>query len=224
MLDEYSKKLSDHWQETRDRYVEQISTKDLDIDDSTPHYDDQELVSSEYVDGALAILAEAFGQAVLVGYDELVARDIPTDVPQNPEELLDEATEIKNYAHSALSYEQQQMDEALAGFSGQDKGKDLLFDWFDNNEYRLIDLVLGGLLWYGIQYGFTRGVVISSVGEEEFNVYWLTERDRRVCEDCKDLESNNPYNKSNPLKTLPGGGKTVCGSRCRCVIDVKPRE
>jgi hypothetical protein len=83
--------------------------------------------------------------------------------------------------------------------------------------------MIGGLVWYGINYGFARAT-LETQDQESLLIYWLTEKDKNVCKDCLELEANSPYGPDNPLKTLPGGGKTLCGSSCRCIIDTQTRE
>ncbi len=223
LVDEYARQLSEHWQKTRDDYIGKTIEKALDVDESVPHYDEEQLDSSPYIDGALAILANAFGAAVIVGYQELIDRGHSVDIPTNLQGLFDEAGEIRKYAWTALSNEQVQMDEIFTTYNNTENAKEQITDWFDKNEYRLTDLIIGGLIWYGINFGFTRAT-LEQTGEEELLIYWLTEKDKNVCEDCMALEAGNPYSKKKPLHTLPGGGKTICGSRCRCVVDTKERE
>ena len=220
ILDEYSKLLSNHWQKTRDEYTEKIKTKAFELDDSVEDYD-IEPESSNYIDEALALLLLAFGESVLVGYNEIIGRDYNIKLPENTSNFFEEAGEIKKYSHTALTSEQHDMDTAFDKFSGSEDAKSNIKQWFDNNEYRLTDLLLGGLVWYGIQYGFGRAAIESS-GTESF-LYWITERDKNVCKDCQDLEDNNPYSIGHPLHTVPGGGKTICGSRCRCILEIKER-
>ncbi len=218
IVSEYSRELSTLWQKTRDKYASKVKNKSLEIDDTVEHYD---LVpgSSEYIDDALAILFMAFGQSVILGYNEVISRDYLVEIPQNPHSLLNEATEIKNYAHSALTNQQNDIDAIYEQYFDVEGGRQLVLDWFNNNESRLTDRLLGGLIWYGIQYGFARAI-IESTGEESF-LYWITERDKNVCKDCQELGDGSPYSIDNPLHTVPGGGKTACGSSCRCVLETK---
>lgn len=224
IVDKYSKELSKHWQKTRDSYIKKITTKSLEIDEEVEQYDNPQYDSSTYIDDALAILALAFGQGVIVGYEEIANRGITVDIPDNPNDFFNQAKESYNYAHAALSYEQSQMDEVFARYNKTETAKDDISKWFDSNEYRLTDLMVGGVVWYSINYGFTKAVIETQESGSDLFLYWLTEKDKSVCDDCKALEDANPYTNDNPLKTLPGGGKTICGSRCRCVIDTKERE
>lgn len=213
VVDKYSKKLSKLWRKTRDEYVGKIKQKNLEIDEIPEDYEDPQYDSSSYIDEALALLAFAFGQGVIVGYDEIVNRGFTADIPKNPHELFNEAAEEKNYSHAALSYEQSQMDEIFNSYNNSEDAKQQISDWFDKNEYRLTDLMLGGVVWYGINYGFARAVIETQGAEEDQGIflYWLTEKDSKVCSDCKSLESGNPYTKDNPLKTLPGVEKLFAG-------------
>lgn len=225
IVEKYSKKLSKVWNKAKNSYIKKINTKNLEIEEDPEDYKDPQYNSSEYIDEALATLALAFGEGVIVGYDEIINRGITVEIPKNPFDIFDEAKEEKNYSHAALSYEQNQMDEMFNSYNNTENAKQKIADWFDNNEYRLTDLMIGGVVWYSINYGFSRAVIEAQDSGEEQKVflYWLTEKDSKVCNDCKELESGNPYTSENPLKTLPGGGKTLCGSRCRCVIDTKER-
>lgn len=218
IVSDYEEQLSEFWQETRDRYVNNVKSKALEIDDNVEHYD-LEPKSSEYIDGALAILALAFGEGVIVGYQELIGRGYTVDIPANVNNILDEATEIKNYVHSALTNQQDAFDEIFEQYSNEENGKQSISEWFNNNESRLTDRLLGGLVWYGTQYGFARAA-IEATGGENF-LYWITEQDRKVCKDCEALGNGSPYSINNPLHTVPGGGKTVCGSSCRCVLEIR---
>lgn len=212
------------WRKTRDSYLKKFKQKDLtSLEEDPEQYDDPSFDSSDYIDSALSILAFAFGEGVIVGYEELLGRDLDIEIPDNPWNIFNEAKEIKNYEWAALSYEQKQMDDIFDEYNRTITGKKEIKKWFDNNEYRLTELILGGLIWYSIQYGFSRGLVESQGGQPGSKIlaYWITEQDRAVCEDCKDLESDSPYSEDNPLPTLPGGGKTICGSKCRCIIDYK---
>jgi len=222
LLNQYSKQLSKLWKKTCDSYTSKIKIKasELDIDPNPEDYEDPQYDSSQYIDQALTILAEAFGAAVIIGFEEIQSRDLTVVIPDNPHKFFDEAQEIKNYSHAALSYEQTQFDDIFIEYNKLDDGKKQIRDWFDANEYRLTDLMLGGILWYGTQYGFVQAAIETSQLEET-DYYWITEADNRVCDDCIKIEDGNPYNKANPLPTLPGGGKTLCGSRCRCIIDIK---
>lgn len=221
ILSKYEKELENLWEKTKKDYLKRIKKKDLDIDFIAEDYIDQELEYTDYVDDALAILALAFGAGVIIGFEEIKNRGINVDIPANPWEYFEEAKEIYNYAHAALSNEQQDFDTMFEKYNKIENGKQQFEDWFNNNEYRLIDLMLGGIVWYGINYGFAKAAFQEN---ENIFLYWLTERDKKVCGDCKILEDGNPYTEENPLTTLPGGGKTVCGSRCRCVIDTKSRD
>lgn len=225
IVEESQKKLSKLWKKTKNQYAKKISQKNLEIDENPEDYSSPEYNSSEYIDEALAILAFAFGQAIAVGYGEIINRGFDISIPENPHELFDEATEQRNYAHAALSNEQNDMDQIFNSYNNKENAKQQIRDWFDQNEYRLTDLMAGGVVWYGINYGFARAVLEAQGTEEDQGIflYWLTEKDSRVCIDCKSLQDNSPYTKDNPLKTLPGGGKTICGSRCRCIIDTKER-
>lgn len=229
ILNEYEPKLQKVWDDAKKRFTDKIKTKTLDIDDSLEDYDEDILMDdgdSDYVDEALLILAQAFGAGVIVGFEEIVARGLLVEIPANPINLLDEATEIKMYALAALSNEDLQMNQIYESYNKLENGKELISQWFDNNSYRLTDMILGGLVWYGINFGFAKAALNEDVDSEEsaLNLYWLTEQDKKVCGDCTKMENDNPYNKENPLTTLPGGGKTLCGSRCRCVIDTKERK
>jgi hypothetical protein len=219
LLNQYSKQLSKLWKKTRNSYASKVKTKasELDLNPDPEDYEDPQYNSSQYIDQALAILAEAFGAAVIIGFEEIQSRDITVSIPANPHTFFNEAQEIKNYSHAALSYEQLQFDDIFNEYNKLSNGKKLINDWFDTNEFRLTDLMLGGILWYGIQYGFVQ----AAIEAQEVDYYWITEADNRVCDDCIKIEDGNPYTKQNPLPTLPGGGKTLCGSRCRCVIDIK---
>jgi hypothetical protein len=221
ILRKYEKELSKVWNRERNDYAKRIKKKDLDIDETIEDYPDQELDHSDYIDDALAILALAFGAGVLVGFEEIQNRGITVEIPSNPWQYFEEAGEIHDYSHAALSKEQQDFNDAFEQYNKIENGKQQLKDWFDKNKYRLTDLMLGGVVWYGINYGFAKAAIVA---QDETFLYWLTEKDSKVCSNCKLLESNNPYSKDNPLTTLPGGGKTICGSRCRCIIDTKERE
>lgn len=224
ILDTYEKKLSKLWQSQKKDYLKRFKKKELiNVDENPEDYTDPQYDSTNYIDDALEILAEAFGLGVLVGFKEIENRGITVEIPENPNAYFDTAKEIKNYSWAALSYEQQQMDNVFQLYNKTENGKLFIDKWFDNNEYRLTDLMLSGLVWYGINFGFTRALVEAS-GQEDILAYWLTEADKKVCKDCKELEKGNPYSKDNPLPTLPGGGKTICGSSCRCIIDTKDRE
>lgn len=229
ILDEYESKLTDVWDKTKSRFINRVKAKNLDIDDSLEQYDEDILLEegeSDYVDEALLILAEAFGLGVIVGFEEIIARGLLVEIPTNPHLFFDEATEIKMYALAALSYEDLQMNQIFDEYNNLNNAKDLISQWFDTNRYRLIDMVLGGVVWYGINFGFAKAALSNEDDSDgsALNLYWLTEHDRKVCSDCEKMEAGNPYNKDNPLTTLPGGGKTLCGSRCRCVIDTKERK
>lgn len=153
----------------------------------------------------------------------MLGRDVTVDIPDDPHNIFNQAKEIKNYEWAALSYEQKQMDDIFNEYNKTIDGSKEIKKWFDINEYRLTELVLGGLIWYAIQYGFTRGVIESQDGQggNKILAYWITEEDTKVCDNCKDLEDGNPYSEDKPLPTLPGGGKTICGSKCRCIVDFK---
>lgn len=216
---EYAPTLLDLWQNTRDKYVNKVKTKALEIDDTVEQYDIKP-ESSEYIDDALAILALAFGGGVAIGYNEVISRGYSVEMPDDLNNLLiNEATEIKNYAQTALTNQQHDFDEILNQYINEKNGKQSINDWFNSNESRLIDRLLEGLVWYGTQYGFARAI-IEGTGEESF-LYWITENDKNVCKDCQDLGDNSPYSIDNPLHTVPGGGKTICGSSCRCILETR---
>lgn len=225
VLNTYEKKLSEHWQKTRDKYLKQEKKKQiLEVDEDPEQYEDASFDSSDYIDEALLILAFAFGEGVLIGFEEIKSRGLSVEIPKNPFEFFNDAKEIKNYSWAALSYEQQQMDEIFSKYNKLENGKDLIKQWFDANEPRLTDLMLGGVVWYGIQFGFSRATIEATGGQGGgVLLYWLTEHDNKVCDDCKALEAGNPYSEDHPLPTLPGGGKTLCGSKCRCIIDTQER-
>ncbi len=222
ILKKYNKQLSVHWKTTRDSYISKITKKQLlELDDAPEDYEDPQYDSSNYIDEALIILAEAFGMGILIGYEELDKRGLSVILPENPHKLFDEAIEIKNYAWAALSYEQSQMNDIFKEYNKLDNAKQKIANWFDNNEYRLTDLMLGGVVWYAISFGFTKAAIETYGDEAKGLLYWITEQDKNVCDDCNELEAGNPYSNDNPLPTLPGGGKTICGSRCRCIVDIK---
>jgi hypothetical protein len=224
ILKKYEPKLAKVWQHTKDAYLRKLKKKDLtDFDDTPSQYEDPQFDSSQYIDEALKVLAEAFGAGVIIGFEEIINRDITVKIPENPFKLFDTAKEIKNYEWAALSYEQSQMEAIFKEYNKLDNAEELIAKWFDNNEYRLTELILGGLIWYSIQFGFAQAIMEAQRGQAGSNIlaYWLTENDKKVCKDCDSLEKNNPYSEENPLPTLPGGGKTLCGSKCRCVIDYK---
>lgn len=222
ILKEYNIKLRQHWQNTAKEYLKKIKTKNLDLIVEQEDYEEIEFRSTPYIDGALSILADAFGAGITIGYNEIISRGKQIKIPDNVNTLLNEAEEIKNYAHAALTNEQNQMDDIFNRYNNKEHAEQQIEEWFNNNEYRLVDMVLGGLVWYGINFGFTRAAL--EITEDDRNFFWLTEKDKRVCDDCLKMEADNPYNIRNPLHTLPGGGKTICGSSCRCIIDTKERD
>lgn len=224
LVTKYEPKLSSLWDKTRDSYLKKFKEKDFtDFENDPEQYDNPSYDSSKYIDSALDILALAFGAGVLVGYDEIISRGLTVTIPDNPFDLLSEAKEIKNYEWAALSYEQKQMNDIFDEYNKSKDGKAQIEKWFNNNKYRLTELILGGLIWYAIQYGFTRALIEAQKGSPGSNIlaFWITEKDKRVCKDCQLLEDDNPYTENKPLPTLPGGGKTICGSKCRCIIDYK---
>jgi len=224
IVNKYKSRLSSLWTKTRDSYLHKFTSKQItELDDNPEQYDKPQFDSSEYIDAALLILAEAFGEAVIIGFKEIQNRGISIKIPENLHKLFNSAKEIKNYEWAALSYEQKQMDDIFNEYNKTTNGKEEIQKWFDNNEYRLTDLIIGGLVWYGIQYGFAQAIIEAQSGAPGSKIlaFWITEQDNKVCSDCSNLEKNSPYSEENPLPTLPGGGKTICGSKCRCIIDYK---
>ena len=103
IVKKYQSKLSILWKKTRDAYLKKFVEKDLtDFEDDPEQYNDPQYDSSNYIDDALLILAVAFGEAVIIGYDEIINRDLTVEIPEDPNDVFNTAKEIKNYERIQL--------------------------------------------------------------------------------------------------------------------------